>query len=85
MARRIQVLETVLQSFRNHGAFHEDFTVGIGRRLVDLLKPHWLRIGGYFYPRGGMPIDVSGRPESHLRKSGCLTRASLPIADPPRG
>jgi 7-cyano-7-deazaguanine reductase len=54
-----------LQSFRNHGAFHEDVTVGIGRRLVDLLKPHWLRIGGYFYPRGGMPIDVfwqTGKP-----------------------
>ena len=22
------------------------------------LKPRWLRIGGYWYPRGGMPIDV---------------------------
>jgi 7-cyano-7-deazaguanine reductase len=51
-------LKLFLQSFRNHGAFHEDVTVGIGRRIDDLLKPHWLRIGGYFYPRGGMPIDV---------------------------
>jgi 7-cyano-7-deazaguanine reductase len=45
-------------SFRNHGAFHEDCTVAIGKRLFALLKPKWLRIGGYWYPRGGMPIDV---------------------------
>ncbi len=51
-------LKLYLQSFRNHGAFHEDCTVAIGRRLVDLLEPHWLRIGGYWYPRGGIPIDV---------------------------
>jgi 7-cyano-7-deazaguanine reductase len=51
-------LKLFLQSFRNHGAFHEDVTVSIGRRLADTLKPHWLRIGGYFNPRGGMPIDV---------------------------
>jgi 7-cyano-7-deazaguanine reductase len=51
-------LKLYLQSFRNHGAFHEDCTVSIGKRIAGLLKPHWLRIGGYFYPRGGMPIDV---------------------------
>src|SRR5690606_23673023 len=51
-------LKLYLQSFRNHGAFHEDVTVAIGRRIVDLLSPVWLRIGGYFNPRGGMPIDV---------------------------
>ena len=51
-------LKLFLGSFRNHGAFHEDCTVSIGRRLVDLLAPRWLRIGGYWYPRGGMPIDV---------------------------
>jgi 7-cyano-7-deazaguanine reductase len=51
-------LKLYLQSFRNHGAFHEDVTVAIGRRLVGTLKPTWLRIGGYFNPRGGMPIDV---------------------------
>ena len=51
-------LKLYLQSFRNHGTFHEDCTVAIGRRVADLLKPHWLRIGGYFNPRGGMPIDV---------------------------
>lgn len=45
-------------SFRNHGAFHEDCTVGIGKRLIKELKPKWLRIGGYWFPRGGMPIDV---------------------------
>ena len=51
-------LKLYLNSFRNHGAFHEDCTVTIGKRLVALLKPKWLRIGGYWYPRGGMPIDV---------------------------
>jgi 7-cyano-7-deazaguanine reductase len=51
-------LKLYLASFRNHGAFHEDCTVAIGKRLVALLEPHFLRIGGYWYPRGGIPIDV---------------------------
>ena len=51
-------LKLYLNSFRNHAAFHEDCTVTIGKRLVALLKPRYLRIGGYFHPRGGMPIDV---------------------------
>ena len=51
-------LKLFLQSFRNHGAFHEDCTVGIAQRLVAEMKPKWLRIGGYWYPRGGIPIDV---------------------------
>jgi len=51
-------LKLYLGSYRNHGAFHEDCTVGIAQRLVEALDPAWLRIGGYWYPRGGMPIDV---------------------------
>ena len=51
-------LKLYLQSFRNHGAFHEDCTLDIGKALVALLAPVWLRIGAYWYPRGGMPIDV---------------------------
>jgi 7-cyano-7-deazaguanine reductase len=51
-------LKLYLGSFRNAGIFHEDCTVGIGKRLVRVLAPRWLRIGGYWYPRGGMPIDV---------------------------
>ena len=47
-----------LGSFRNIGGFHEDCTVAIGKKLAALLKPKFLRIGGYWYPRGGMPIDV---------------------------
>lgn len=61
-------LKLYLGSFRNHGAFHEDCTVSIAKRLVDLLDPNWLRIGGYWYPRGGIPIDVfyqtSAAPEA---------------------
>ena len=51
-------LKLYLGAFRNHGAFHEDCTVGIGKRLVTFLAPRYLRIGGYWYPRGGIPIDV---------------------------
>ena len=51
-------LKLYLASFRNHGAFHEDCTVAIGKRIVALLQPTFLRIGGYWYPRGGIPIDV---------------------------
>ncbi len=51
-------LKLYLSSFRNHGAFHEDCTVAIGRRIVEVAAPLWLRIGGYWYPRGGIPIDV---------------------------
>jgi 7-cyano-7-deazaguanine reductase len=51
-------LKLYLTSFRNHGAFHEACTIDIAKRLVDLLEPAWLRIGGYWYPRGGIPIDV---------------------------
>src|SRR5687768_433823 len=47
-------LKLFLGSFRNHGAFHEDCTVMIGKRLKAALAPRWLRIGGYWYPRGGM-------------------------------
>lgn len=51
-------LKLYLASFRNHGAFHEDCTVAIGKRIAALIEPHYLRIGGYWYPRGGIPIDV---------------------------
>jgi 7-cyano-7-deazaguanine reductase len=51
-------LKLYLHSFRDHGAFHEDCTVAIGKRLMELLEPRFLRIGGYWYPRGGIPIDV---------------------------
>lgn len=51
-------LKLFLTSFRNHGSFHEDCTLSVARRIVDAIEPRWLRIGGYWYPRGGMPIDV---------------------------
>jgi 7-cyano-7-deazaguanine reductase len=60
-----KALKLFLGSFRSHAAFHEDCTVGIARRLVAEMKPVWLRIGGYWYPRGGIPIDIfwqSGAP-----------------------
>jgi 7-cyano-7-deazaguanine reductase len=51
-------LKLYLGSFRNHGAFHEDCTVSIGKKIVEVAEPTWLRIGGYWFPRGGIPIDV---------------------------
>ena len=51
-------LKLFLHSFRNHGAFHEACTLDIAKKLIGALAPRWLRIGGYWYPRGGMPIDV---------------------------
>ena len=62
-------LKLYLGSYRNHGAFHEDTTVAIAKRLVGEIAPRWLRIGGYWYPRGGMPIDVfyqTGAPPAGL-------------------
>jgi 7-cyano-7-deazaguanine reductase len=62
-------LKLYLASFRGHGAFHEACTVGIARRIVAEVAPRWLRIGGYWYPRGGIPIDVfhqTGEPPPGL-------------------
>lgn len=58
-------LKLFLGSFRNHGAFHEACTVDIAKRLMECAAPSWLRIGGYWYPRGGIPLDIfyqSGPP-----------------------
>ncbi len=62
-------LKLYLAAFRNHGAFHEDCTVTIANRLVAAAAPDWLRIAGYWYPRGGIPIDVfyqTGAPPAGL-------------------
>ena len=62
-------LKLYLSAFRSQGAFHEDCTLAIAKRLERVLRPRWLRIGGYWYPRGGMPIDVfyqSGPPPKGL-------------------
>jgi 7-cyano-7-deazaguanine reductase len=62
-------LKLYLTSFRDHGGFHEACTVGIAKRLCAEMKPVWLRIGGYWYPRGGIPIDVfyqTGAPPAGL-------------------
>jgi 7-cyano-7-deazaguanine reductase len=53
-----KALKLFLASFRNHGAFHEDCTVMIAKRLIKVSSPKWLRIGGYWYPRGGIPLDI---------------------------
>ena len=62
-------LKLFMEAFRNHGAFHEDCTVLIGKRIFEAVAPKWIRVGGYWYPRGGIPIDVfwqSGPPPAGL-------------------
>jgi 7-cyano-7-deazaguanine reductase len=62
-------LKLFLGSYRNHGAFHEDCTLAVAHRLVEAARPRWLRIAGYWYPRGGIPIDVfyqTGEPPPGL-------------------
>ena len=62
-------LKLYLLSFRNHGAFHEDCSITVAQEIVNLLTPKWLRIGAYWYPRGGIPIDVfwqTGKPPKDL-------------------
>lgn len=51
-------LKVFLATFRNHGAFHEDCTVAIAKKIIAAAMPKWLRIGGYWFPRGGIPIDI---------------------------
>jgi 7-cyano-7-deazaguanine reductase len=51
-------LKLYLFSFRNHGAFHEDCTLNIGKRIADTIKPRFLRVASFWNPRGGIPIDV---------------------------
>ena len=51
-------LKLFLASFRNHGAFHEACSMEVAQRVVAAVSPRWLRLGAYWYPRGGMPIDV---------------------------
>ena len=62
-------LKLYMQSFRNHAAFHEDCSMGIAKKLIRVMKPKWLRLGGYWYPRGGIPIDIfyqTGEPPKGL-------------------
>lgn len=51
-------LKLYLFSYRNHGSFHEDCTVKIAKDIIKTIKPKWLRISGYWFPRGGIPIDI---------------------------
>ena len=34
-----------------------EVTLTIGKRIVQIIEPSWLRIGGYWFPRGGIPIN----------------------------
>lgn len=51
-------LKLFLGSFRNASGFHEATTITIAKRIQDAIKPKYLRIAGYWYPRGGIPIDI---------------------------
>jgi 7-cyano-7-deazaguanine reductase len=51
-------LKLYLNSFRNASGFHEATTIAIAKRIAATIKPRYLRIAGYWYPRGGIPIDI---------------------------
>src|ERR1700712_4826653 len=51
-------LKLYLTSYRNVGSFHEATTIAIAKAVIATIRPKYLRIGGYWYPRGGIPIDV---------------------------
>ena len=85
-------LKLLLASFRNHGGFHEGCTLMVGKRIVAAIAPRWLRIGGYWYPRGGMPIDVfwqtgappdgnvaAGPGRARLSRAGVTPRPALGV------
>lgn len=61
-------LKLYMASYRNHGAYHEDCSIQIAKDIISCIKPRWFRIGGYWYPRGGIPIDIffesGSRPEN---------------------
>ncbi|MFO1112588.1 MAG: preQ(1) synthase [Rhodospirillales bacterium] len=62
-------LKLYLASFRQNRGFHEACTLDVARKIIDAAQPQWLRIGGYWYPRGGIPIDVfwqTGAPPAAL-------------------
>ena len=45
-------------SFRNYGGFHEDCTIKVAKKIVEYIRPKWIRVSGFWNPRGGIPIDV---------------------------
>jgi 7-cyano-7-deazaguanine reductase len=51
-------LKLYLNSFRNATGFHEATTIAVAKRVIAAIKPRYLRIAGYWYPRGGIPIDI---------------------------
>ncbi len=51
-------LKLWMNSYRNHGAFHEQIATSIGNRLWSEAVPIWLRVAALFNARGGIPIDV---------------------------
>ena len=57
-------LKILLSSFRNFNGFHEECTILVAKKIISIIKPKWLRIGGYWYPRGGIPIDIHWQTSS---------------------
>ena len=73
-------LKLYLASFRNHGAFHEDCTIGIGKRLAALSSHVGCASAAIGIRAAAFRSTYSGRPESCRPASGCPTRACRPTA-----
>lgn len=64
-------LKLYLFSYRNHGDFHENCINTIGKDLIDLLQPRYLKVWEKFTPRGGLSIDPYfnyGKPGTKYEK-----------------
>jgi len=49
----VQVLKLYLNSSRNTAVFHEDCTLPLRKKIVELLEPRWLASVAISIPRGG--------------------------------
>ncbi len=67
-------LKLYLAAFRNHGAFHEDCTVAIGKRITALLSPASCELVAIGILAAASRLTFSGRAVSALKGCGCRTR-----------
>lgn len=65
-------LKLFLTAFRNHGAFHEACTMLVAMRLQKLVDPRCIRVAAFWYPRGGIPIDVLYRDDDGAEEYDAL-------------
>lgn len=53
-----KALKLYMTTFRNFGEFHESCSNQIAGKIMAAADPWHLRLCAFWYPRGGIPIDV---------------------------